>query len=202
MDKGVRRTAQKGVSVAPTLQEALDLLAMAIRRLTPVARSHLLWWLRKWAMMICEADSFDAATVPQYRRGDIFLADLGVNVGSEENYEHFCLVVEHNNPRLRETILVVPLSSDKGVPLCSGEVQLGYVIPPKPGAEPKKTIAQCSQLRAISKRRINYWKGQWHLPPDKMAKVDRSLIALLRPQFGAAETMKEVAATTEIDTDC
>lgn len=181
---------------APAMETVLESLGKAADRMGGYERDMLAWWLQRWSWLIRSRDDFRLEDVPPLRRGDIFLADLGVNVGSEEGYEHFCLVVEANNPWAADTVLVVPLSSYKGGRLRRGEIDLGFVIPPIPGDSAKRSIAVCGQLRALSKRRILRWKGMWHLQEDRMPAVDAALIEL---QFGAraAEAMRQTAATID-----
>lgn len=181
-----------GTLATPPLSVVLSELEQAVEGLNGNEQRKVIWWIRQWAAFI-SGKKGDFATAPPCRRGDIYLVDFGVNVGSEENYEHFAVVVENNNPRSRDTVVVVPLSSYKGGALSSGEVYLGHIIPPQAGKEAKASVAQVSQIRAISKRRIRANKGVWRMPSELMVEVD---LALLRLQFGSVldDYLRQVAA--------
>lgn len=84
------------------------------------------------------------------KRGEIYYANLNPTVGSEINKKRPVLIVSNDaNNRAADTITVVPITSNTNriypfdVLLKAGDAGL-----------PKKSKAQCNQIRTISKLRI------------------------------------------------
>jgi uncharacterized protein YifN (PemK superfamily) len=120
------------------------------------------------------------------RRSRVYYIDLGVNVGSEFNYPHFCVVVKE----FKHTAVVVPLSSvketDKG-----GWKQNEDVLYESIGQvqgfpeETKDCYATISRIREVSKQRLSNYKNpadgkfvELRLTDDQMDLIDAAIIKM------------------------
>ena len=135
------------------LDKALENLKAAILSRPPKTQEILIAWLNKWAALLRSEESFPKDRLPRlpfYKRGNIVYADLGFNVGAEFGGVHYAVVIERNNGKKSENLLVVPLTSKTpGKPIYKTDVMLGNVI-----NDQTETVAKPSQVRAISKMRI------------------------------------------------
>jgi len=98
------------------------------------------------------------------RRSNVYYIDLGVNVGSEFNYNHFCVVIaEHTY-----TAVVIPLSSKKEKDAGgwkederSAYLEIGKItgFPEETKEEIKEEVKDCyaliGQIKTISKQRLS-----------------------------------------------
>lgn len=92
-------------------------------------------------------------------RGKVYHIDFGVNVGSEFNFPHFCVVIKE----FTYTAIVVPLSTTKeDDPEWKNEnnliVEVGCINNlPK---DKKPCYALVNQIRTVSKKRLDYYKDE------------------------------------------
>jgi len=120
------------------------------------------------------------------RRSRVYYIDFGVNVGSEFNYPHFCVVIAE----FKYHAIVVPLSTvkegdenswkkdDDNLYVEIGEVQ-GFPI------ETKECYAVVSKIKEVSKQRLSDYKHpetkefvKIKLTDDQMNKIDEAIIKL------------------------
>lgn len=118
-------------------------------------------------------------------RGKVYKIDFGVNIGSEFNYPHFCVVIKEFN----STAIVVPLSSVKEeVPLWKTEdnlvIEVGYIINlPK---QTKSSYALVNQMQSVSKKRLDVYKTNFgkyitlKLNNAQMDLIDKLILKLCK----------------------
>lgn len=71
-------------------------------------------WLEFYSNSLhSEVNSTHKRYYKAYKKGAIVYARLGSNIGSEFSGNHFCVVLDNNDNRSKETITIVPLSSKK-----------------------------------------------------------------------------------------
>ena len=137
------------------LDNALQNLKNAILTKSPKVQIILTEWINKWSKYIVREQNFKPDFLPYYKRGDVVYADFGFNVGAEYGGIHYAVIVEINNNKRNENVIVVPLTSlDKNKTISDipkADVYIGdNVIEWTDSA----TIAKPNQIRAISKMRI------------------------------------------------
>lgn len=116
------------------------------------------------------------------RRARVYWIDFGVNIGSEFNYPHFCVVIKESY----YTALVVPLSSikEETSDWKNNEdliVEIGCIedLP----LDKKPCYALINQMRSVSKQRLSNfrYKGQYYdlrLTNDQMDLIDKKISSL------------------------
>jgi len=92
-------------------------------------------------------------------RGRVYHIDFGVNIGSEFNYPHFCVVLKE----FKYTSIVVPLSTSKeddpewkypeNLIIEIGEIE----NLPK---DKKSCYALVNQIKSVSKKRLDYYRDE------------------------------------------
>lgn len=117
------------------------------------------------------------------RRGQVFWIDFGMNIGSEFNDYHFCVVVKES----LYTAIVVPLSSVKeNTPDWKFSEELIKEIGEINGLPDKRqNYALINQIRAVSKQRLStfQYNGQYlklKLKPEQMDIIDQGLLLLCK----------------------
>lgn len=116
------------------------------------------------------------------RRSRVYWIDFGVNIGSEFNYPHFCVVIKES----LFTAIVVPISSVKeNTPDWKQSenliVEIGS-IEDLPG-DKKPCYALVHQIRTVSKQRLSNYKhnGQYYelkLSTEQMDLIDNAIKSL------------------------
>jgi mRNA interferase MazF len=116
-------------------------------------------WLSLYAGYLAKEKTFKPITdTIKYEPGTILAIELGYNPGSEHGGNHFAVVVEDNS-KSSPVVMVVPLGSAKpGKSVHFNDVDLGEIpeinkLSRYPAGT--KSIATVSQMRCISKLRIN-----------------------------------------------
>lgn len=72
----------------------------------------LLFWLDNWGgKLLKEEATFDYNKVLRFKRGNVVQADFGFKIGSEQGGLHYALVIENDNGKSNQTVMVIPLSS-------------------------------------------------------------------------------------------
>jgi uncharacterized protein YifN (PemK superfamily) len=143
-----------------TVDEVLDKIKTAVEAITNHKRRGIvLNWLLQFCQYLKFEESFDPAKYKNYVPGEIIDIDFGFNVAHEFGGRHFGVVIE-NNQRRNPNIMVVPLSSYDSIDeVRRNEVNLGII-------EALNEIRNCNkgtkvminQLRVVSKLRIYYPK--------------------------------------------
>lgn len=135
-------------------------------------------WLKTQNQYLEWEKNFDPTKLRDYKRGDIVLANLGFNIGSEYGGLHYAIVMDKNNRKNNPLVNVVPLSSlneeQTESDIHRDEVYLGQT-----SINNKKSVAIINQFRPISKLRIYKPKNQAQeihkLSSDNLDKIDYGL---------------------------
>lgn len=152
-------------------------------------------WINVWTLYLHLEENFNSEKLRKYERGDIILVNFGFNVGSELGGSHYGIVIDKNNDKTNETVIVVPLRSENGTleeevirkNLNKYEVLLGKNLIPLGEARNNYSIAKTNQIRAISKLRIIMPKKDSDavyplddkIRNDILDKIDREISATL-----------------------
>jgi len=87
--------------------------------------------------------------VSQPRRGEVYWADLEPVLGSEQGGKRPVIVVQNDiGNRYSATTVIVPVTSSPA----KSWYRVNVVLPE--GVLPKPSVAKCSQMRTIDKRRL------------------------------------------------
>lgn len=139
-------------------------------------------WLNIWNLYLQLEERFDSNKLRKYERGDIIHVNFGFNVCSELGGSHYAVVIEKNNDKSSETIIVVPLRSENGDlkelevinKLNKHEILLGKNIISVGDAKGNYSIAKVNQARAIGKLRITAPRKDKDIvyPIDKLIRTD------------------------------
>lgn len=110
--------------------------------------------------------------IRQAMRGDVWLADLGVTVGSEQNGVRPVVVISNNmGNRSGPTVIIAPITSKtKSGHLPTHETVLGCGLA-------KKSTVLLEQIRMIDKHRLIKYYGT--LPNNKMHEIDKAISVAL-----------------------
>lgn len=102
----------------------------------------------------------------QLRRGDVYIVDLGDNVGYEQNGKRPCVIVQNNigNDKSRTTI-VCPISTRT-------RSDLPMHVPTDDLKKP--SMIKCENIRSIDKSRI-----KWFVCRIDMTNIDKALKLIL-----------------------
>ncbi|WP_050613368.1 type II toxin-antitoxin system PemK/MazF family toxin [Bacillus testis] len=116
------------------------------------------------------------------RRSEVYWVDFGVNIGSEFNYPHFCVVIKE----FTYHAIVVPISSMKEEEKDWKSVDNLYMeIGPLKDLPEKQTdsYAVVSQIKSVSKQRLSSYKHKgkfikMKLTDEQMDKIDQAILDL------------------------
>lgn len=138
-----------------SLSQVLLSFTKRLQSLPPKKLQLILEWIVIWERYIDWESKFNPAGNRKYNKGDLVDVNFGFRVGSEHGGRHWAVVIENNNARSDNTVIVVPLSSldenESEKDLSSNDVYLG-VIPNFINQE--RAYAKVNQICAISKIRI------------------------------------------------
>lgn len=158
-----------------------------LRSLDPKQQHIMAEWLDVWCEYISFEKSFSPQKLKYYKRGEIVLVNFGYNVGSELGGVHYAVVVEKDNNKSSNTVMVVPLSSleDGKCPedLHKSEVYLGNIIP----NSDKLSYAKPLQMRTVSKLRIIKPKSA----KDSVCKINAEQLGSIDEKIKSLLTRKD-----------
>lgn len=131
--------------------------------------------LLKWQLEVVVKNSLIHSNSKRERadkdRKRVYWVDYGVNIGSEFNYPHFCVVIK----QFDNTAIVVPLSTVKehNADWKSAEnlvIEIGSIegLP----REQKPCFAMVNQIRSISKQRLTEYRESKSSPFVKLKLTD------------------------------
>lgn len=105
------------------------------------------------------------------QRGEIYFADLDTTVGSEIKKVRPVLIVSNNaNNRAATLVSIAPITSN------INKIYLfDVLLEIKDSGLPKRSKAQCNQIRTISKLRLKNQKPQGIVNKKTMWKIDEAL---------------------------
>ena len=106
-------------------------------------------------------------SINNIRKGDVFYADLGENVGSEQNGIRPVLIIQNDiGNRFSPTVIVSPLTTKTKKLTLDTHVCLGYI-------NGRKSMALLEQIRTIDRSRLRGYAAT--VDPSKMKLVDAAL---------------------------
>lgn len=105
----------------------------------------------------------------EVRRGDVWQADLGQAVGSEQGGVRPVIVIQNDvGNKFSPTVIAIPLTSKRKNSLPTH----GTILPGASGLDEESTFL-AEQILTIDKRRMMYRRGR--LTPREMGRVDVAL---------------------------
>ena len=109
----------------------------------------------------------------QIKRGDIYYADLGETIGSEQSGLRPSLIVQNDVGNLHSpTTQIVPLTTQRKKPGQPTQVVISSVR----GLDPTST-ALAEQIRTIDKSRLDAYIGR--INADEQVAIDKAMTASL-----------------------
>ena len=106
----------------------------------------------------------------EFRRGDVFYADLNPVVGSEQAGRRPVLIIQNDvGNRFGQTVIVAALTSSLGKKPYPTEVRLAAGA----GRQTKDSAIRLDQIRTIDKQRLTRFLG--HLDAALMQQVDEAI---------------------------
>ena len=133
----------------------------------------LSFWLKDWASFLDFESTFSPSSLRRYKRGEIIKAHLGFNVGSEEGWLHYCVVMDKNNSKNSPIITIVPLTSVKKTTdlnkLHPGSVYLGNELF-------RSLSSKIDSVDAAAHMRLKYVKDQIKKFPGSMSAEEFDLL--------------------------
>lgn len=101
-------------------------------------------------------------------RGDIFYADLGMTVGSEQGGVRPVLIIQNDEGnKFSPTVIIAAITGSKKVRIPT------HVIVPNIPALRRESIVLLEQIRTIDKSRLNEYIGR--ISVEMQRKIDRAL---------------------------
>lgn len=108
--------------------------------------------------------------VPTYLRGDMYFADLGEGIGSEQKgYRPVIIIQNDMGNRHSATVVVAAISSKIGA---KARLPVHHYLRTMCGLQ-RPSVVLLEQIRTIDKRRLDTYIGR--LPAQHMRKVDQAL---------------------------
>lgn len=93
--------------------------------------------------------------VREIKRGDIYYADLGIGVGSEQNGIRPVLIVSNDvGNKHSQTIVVVPITAKKGKPPLPTHIRIDA-----PEILYRESVILAEQIRTIDRKRLGRYLG-------------------------------------------
>lgn len=152
-------TKQTRATTVYDLDVTIEKFKQSIKtNLSPKKQQNMLEWLNTYSDdYLAKEQNFDPIVDRlKYEAGVILSIDLGFNAKSEHGGRHFAVVIEDNS-KSSNTIMVVPLGSEKtGTKVNWNDVDLGVIqeLNELTGEVGVKSIAKISHIRSVSKMRI------------------------------------------------
>lgn len=105
-----------------------------------------------------------------YLRGDMYYADLGIGIGSEQSGYRPVLIIQNNvGNKHSPTVIIASITSRVGV---KAKLPTHYFVNTESGLE-TPSIVLLEQLRTIDKKRLDLYIG--HLSDEHMKQVNRAV---------------------------
>lgn len=104
-------------------------------------------------------------------RGDIFYADLGRGIGSEQKGYRPVLIIQNNvGNKYSPTVIVASITSKVGV---KAKLPTHYFVNTESGLE-APSVVLLEQIRTIDKKRLDLYIG--HLSDKHMEQINSALV--------------------------
>lgn len=105
----------------------------------------------------------------QYRRGDVFYADLGFGVGSEQIGKRPVLIIQNNiGNKHSTTVIIAPITSK----MCKTKIPTHYYVKNNKFL-PANSMVLLEQVRTIDKKRLLEFLG--HINKEEMNIVNEKI---------------------------
>lgn len=103
----------------------------------------------------------------QFKLGDIFYADLGTGVGSEQGGIRPVLIIQNDiGNKYSPTTIIAAITSQ----VSKARLPTHIVVDQSDSGLPKKSVVLLEQIRTIDKKRLSYKIG--HLSKNQMLKIN------------------------------
>lgn len=106
---------------------------------------------------------------PEVRRGDIFYADLGINVGSEQNGRRPVLIIQNDTGNAYSPTVIVAVMTSKKKKM---KMPTHLVVGARFGLS-SKSMVLFEQLATIDRKRLNRYVGT--LDGNTMQKANKAI---------------------------
>lgn len=104
------------------------------------------------------------------KRGDVFFADLGDGIGSEQIGKRPVLIIQNNiGNRYSPTVIIASITSKVGV---KAKLPTHYYINTESGLE-APSVVLLEQIRTIDKKRLDSYIG--HLNDEYLIEINNAL---------------------------
>jgi mRNA-degrading endonuclease toxin of MazEF toxin-antitoxin module len=157
-------------------------------KLTFKNNTSYIHYLKKWLYDLVDRNyklkNGNAKEKVSKKRQNVYCLDFGVNVGSEFNFFHFCVVIKEFD----YTAIIVPLSTEKEDDAewkSAGNLVVPIGVIEDMPKEKKPVYAMVNQIRTVSKQRLTDYfdknEGKYYpmtLDPKQMEKIFQSIIKL------------------------
>lgn len=115
------------------------------------------------------------------KRGDVFFADLGEGVGSEQSGEHPVVVIQNNIGNYHSPNVIIASITSK---TNKKRLPTHVFLPAGNGGLPLNSTVLLEDIKTISKTRLQKRLGTF--APDVMAKIDHCIMVSLATDHPAA----------------
>ena len=104
------------------------------------------------------------------KRGDIYMAELGPVIGSEQGGRRPVIIMQNDKGNLHApTVIAVPLTGSSRKP----PLPTHALLPQGEGGLWRDSIALCEQVRTLEKTRLSRRIGA--VSPEAMARIEQAL---------------------------
>lgn len=150
-------------------KDVQDSLVELITNTSGIERLEIIEKYMNWLLIktkkVYEEPNFNPSSIPELKRGDVILVNLGFNIGDEYGGEHVAIVLRDSNINSKR-VLILPITSqepkNKNNPIY---VKIGNIS----GLDPTKIHwANIFNVHSVSKQRIIY--------PPTPKKVDGKIL--------------------------
>jgi len=141
------------LDISRSVQESLvDLITTADYQRLEKIKKYLNWLIIK-TQKVKEEPDFDPSNIPDLKRGDVILIDLGFNIGDEFGGEHTAIVLR-DSCSTNKRVVILPITSQEPK---NKELVIYVKIGKISGMNPNKYHwANIFNVQSISKQRIKY----------------------------------------------
>lgn len=113
------------------------------------------------------------------KRGDVFFADLGDGIGSEQIGKRPVLIIQNNiGNRYSPTVIIASITSKVGV---KAKLPTHYYINTESGLE-APSVVLLEQIRTIDKKRLDSYIG--HLNDEYLIEINNALAVSIGLDIG------------------
>lgn len=111
--------------------------------------------------------------MPQVRRGEVWFADLGTPVGSEQGGDRPVVVLQIDRLNTSGTTVIVPTTTSANAALRPATVALQA----QQANLQSDCVVKCDQIRVLAVQRFRRKLGD--LPPEKLSEIEATVAFVL-----------------------